>query len=186
MAVCPNGHDSVTDDFCDACGTQIASNPIRVIGRHHAGGPRPAGSPDDRCPWCGNPSSSQHCERCGFRVRRPFAPLTGPSPAAGSRPGAEPSLASGPSLEREPAAEREPSPEPPAAPAWSTVTSWSAAPAPATATKPPESLFPPLPQPGSWGTAAGEPTSSSAHPADLPPVPEPPTEPKRPSFLDWF
>jgi hypothetical protein len=198
MAVCPNGHDSVADDFCDGCGTRIASNPIQVVGRHHAGGPRPAGSPDDRCPWCGNPSSSQYCERCGFRVRRPFAPLTGPSPAAGSRPGAEPSLASGPSLEREPAPERErsleperslvseSSPEPPAAPAWSSVTSWSAVPAPATASKPPESLFPPLPQPGSWGTAAGEPASSSAHPADLPPVPEPPTEPKRPSFLDWF
>jgi len=189
MAVCPNGHDSVTDDSCDACGTQIASSPVRVVGRHHAGGPRPAGTPDDRCPWCGNPSSSQFCDRCGFRVRRPFAPLTGPSPAVDSRPAAEPSLA------------LESSREPAAAPAWSAVTSWSAAaatlptapappwtvaPAPATASKPPESLFPPLSQPASWGTAAGEPASSPAYPADLPPVPEPPTEPKRPSFLDWF
>jgi len=60
------------------------------------------------------------------------------------------------------------------------------APAPATVSKPPESLFPPLPQLGSWGTAVGEPASSPAHPADLPPRPESPTEPKRPSFLDWF
>jgi len=34
MAVCPNGHDSVTEDFCDACGTRIATSPIRVIGKH--------------------------------------------------------------------------------------------------------------------------------------------------------
>ena len=83
MAVCPNGHDSVTDDFCDACGTRIASSPVRVVGRHHAGGPRPAGSPDGTCPWCGSASSGQFCPHCGFRVRRPFAPLGAPvsSPA---------------------------------------------------------------------------------------------------------
>src|ERR1700733_14746497 len=78
MAVCPNGHDSVTDDFCDACGTPIASSPVRVLGKHHAGGPRPAGSPDGTCPWCGNLSSGQFCPHCGFRVRRPFAPLGAP------------------------------------------------------------------------------------------------------------
>ncbi len=35
MAVCPNGHDSVSDDFCDLCGMRIASP---------AAGPPPAAS----------------------------------------------------------------------------------------------------------------------------------------------
>jgi FHA domain len=112
MAVCPNGHDSVAKDFCDACGVSIGARPsgrpARVVGKHHAGGPRPTGSPQDTCPWCGNLSSGQFCEHCGFRVRRPFAPLSEP--------------------------QSEPRPEPrsgsrPAAPEWSDVTSWSSVPA---------------------------------------------------------
>ena len=27
MAVCPNGHDSASDDFCDVCGMRIGGNP---------------------------------------------------------------------------------------------------------------------------------------------------------------
>lgn len=27
MAVCPNGHDSASDDFCDVCGMRIATSP---------------------------------------------------------------------------------------------------------------------------------------------------------------
>lgn len=26
MAVCPNGHDSASDDFCDLCGMRIGGN----------------------------------------------------------------------------------------------------------------------------------------------------------------
>jgi hypothetical protein len=26
MAVCPNGHDSASDDFCDTCGMRIDGN----------------------------------------------------------------------------------------------------------------------------------------------------------------
>src|ERR1700719_393705 len=148
MAVCTNGHNSVTDDSCDACGTRTASSPVRVVGRHHAGGPRPAGTPDDRCPWCGNPSSSQVCDRCGSRVRRPFAPLTELSLEREPSPEPEPASEPERSIEPERSLALESSREPAAAPAWSTVTSWSAAPAPPPASKPPESLFPPLPQPG--------------------------------------
>src|SRR5579859_3622270 len=116
MAVCPNGHDSVTEDFCDACGTRIATSPIRVIGKHHAGSPRPAGSPDDRCPWCGNLSSGQFCEQCGFRVRRPFPPLTPPLPATSLSPAPAPSLdrdpAPAPDRDPAPAPDRDPAPAP--------------------------------------------------------------------------
>ena len=27
MAVCPNGHDSASDDFCDTCGMRIGGSP---------------------------------------------------------------------------------------------------------------------------------------------------------------
>jgi pSer/pThr/pTyr-binding forkhead associated (FHA) protein len=128
MAVCPNGHDSVTDDVCDVCGTRIArssgvpaADRGRLTGKHHAGGPRPTGSPEDTCPWCGSPSSSQFCPRCGFRVRRPFAPLAVP----------------------ESATDPEPSPLAAVSQSWSDlpsdVTSWSAVPAS------PSPLDPPVP-----------------------------------------
>jgi hypothetical protein len=80
MAICPNGHDSVTDDVCAVCGARIATSPVRVVGRHHAGGPPLAGDGENTCPWCGNPSSGQFCAQCGFRVRRPFTPLAEPQP----------------------------------------------------------------------------------------------------------
>jgi FHA domain len=176
MAVCPNGHDSVTDDFCDACGARIAPSPVRVVGKHHAGGPRPAGGSGDTCPWCGSPSSGQFCEHCGFRVRRPFAPLNP------SRPEPEPA----------PAVEYNPPPAPEYEPLSAVEYE------PPSASRPPESLFPPLTQPESRGTAATAPPAPLSRPAPpappapssfsagLPPVPEPPTGPKRTSFLDWF
>ena len=27
MAICPNGHDSASDDFCDVCGMRITGSP---------------------------------------------------------------------------------------------------------------------------------------------------------------
>ena len=27
MAICPNGHDSASDDFCDVCGMRIGGSP---------------------------------------------------------------------------------------------------------------------------------------------------------------
>jgi hypothetical protein len=40
MAVCPNGHDSASDDICDACGVRIAPSASaagRLAGRHRRG-----------------------------------------------------------------------------------------------------------------------------------------------------
>src|SRR5579859_5168543 len=76
MAVCPNGHGPQAGDACAECGAPVAAEPAavpaRVGGKHHAGAPRPVESPADTCPWCGNPSPSQFCAQCGFRVRGPF------------------------------------------------------------------------------------------------------------------
>ena len=54
MAVCPNGHDSASDDFCDVCGMRIGGSPhrtgpaggaVRARSALRAAGPRP---PDTR------------------------------------------------------------------------------------------------------------------------------------------
>ena len=191
MAICPNGHDSIAADVCDACGAHIAPSPapvsIRVVGKHHAGGPRPAGSPDDLCPWCGSPSSDQFCARCGFRVRRAFGPLVESQPAAGPEPwpGLQPSPEPSPLPRPEPSVEPQFSLEPvrsvepqaslelersvepsAAAPAWSAVPPWSAA--------------------TSWSSVSVSSSSDSPAPPDLPPAPDLPPEPQRPAFLDWF
>jgi hypothetical protein len=182
MAICPNGHDSVAEDFCDACGTRIASSPgvgsVRVVGKHHAGGPRPAGSPSDTCPWCGRPSSGQFCAHCGFRVRRPFAPLAEPRFAAGSQPadGSQLPAESQPVPESQPLPDSQPVPEPQSAPeprAWPKSQpvarperSFPSVPAepiepPARSATPPWSAGPALPANPDWHAA----TSWSAIPA---------------------
>lgn len=189
MTVCPNGHDSQTGDVCAVCGAPIAAAPAtapgRVVGKHHAGAPRPAGDGDDTCPWCGNPSPGQFCARCGFRVRGPLAR----QPGSQSQPEPEP--------EPQPESQSEPGPQPESQPfpapehrvsASSPMTSWSAVPpsppAPASGVTgapsgPPDSLFPPASQPDPLAPAA---RSQSPEFRDWFSSPRPPrrTSPRRP------
>jgi hypothetical protein len=84
MALCPNGHDSASDDFCDVCGMRIGGTP-----KGPATGPSPAVSapprPDtaaETCPRCGTPRTGQFCEACGFNFNGPrFIPAGPPPPA---------------------------------------------------------------------------------------------------------
>jgi hypothetical protein len=100
MAVCPNGHDSASDDFCDTCGMRIGGSPppgspqpgSRAVGSSPASGaqstawPDPASAPTaEPCPRCGTPRSGQFCEACGYNFAGPrFTPTTAaaPPPAA--------------------------------------------------------------------------------------------------------
>jgi hypothetical protein len=101
MALCPNGHDSASDDFCDVCGMRIGGTP-----KGPATGLSPAVSapprPDtaaETCPRCGITRTGQFCEACGFNFNGPrFIPV-GPPPSAPSAPSAEsaPSARSTPS-----------------------------------------------------------------------------------------
>ena len=81
MAVCPNGHDSASDDFCDVCGMRIVGSP--------ATGPSPVasvpppwpGTGAETCPRCGIPRTGQFCEACGFNFQGPrFIPAGSPPP----------------------------------------------------------------------------------------------------------
>jgi len=101
MAVCPNGHDSASDDFCDTCGMRIGGSPppgSPQTGSHAAGSsgtpstawpdpdPYPASAPAaEPCPRCGTPRNGQFCEACGYNFAGPrFTPTTAsaPPPAA--------------------------------------------------------------------------------------------------------
>ena len=166
-----------------------ASAPDRVVGRHHAGAPRPAGGSDDACPWCGSPSRGpvlRPVRLPGPRSLHPPGWFRG-RPGSGAGPEPEPSPAPGPGPEPgfwpepEPATEHEPSVS-----ASSSLTSWSAVPAapPGPVTRlpsgPPESLFPaispPDPPASPWdrprlhsspaGLSAAAPTAPRAAPAD--------------------
>jgi hypothetical protein len=94
MAVCPNGHDSASDDFCDTCGMRIGGSPppgspqpgSRAAGSSGAPStawPDPAASPSaaEPCPRCGTPRNGQFCEACGYNFAGPrFTPTTASAP----------------------------------------------------------------------------------------------------------
>jgi FHA domain len=65
MAVCPNGHDSASDDFCDVCGMRIGSNQASPVS------PVSPPAPGESCPRCGTIRIGQFCEACGFNFSAP-------------------------------------------------------------------------------------------------------------------
>src|ERR1039457_6284876 len=86
MTVCPNGHDSVSDDFCDVCGMRLAAAPgppatsaaglPATAGKHRSDQAVSGGEP---CPRCGTLRSGQFCEACGFNFGNPRFTATSPS-----------------------------------------------------------------------------------------------------------
>jgi hypothetical protein len=78
MALCPNGHDSASDDFCDVCGMRIggpAAGPSPATSAPLPG-PAPGG---ETCPRCGTSRTGQFCEACGFNFNGPrFIPASPP------------------------------------------------------------------------------------------------------------
>ncbi len=101
MAVCPNGHDSASDDFCDLCGMRIGGNranpatapaaAVGAVGPPTSGGFRPAPEAGlaELCPRCGTLRVGQFCESCGYK----FTASPGPRPAPSSSSGPPPPLA---------------------------------------------------------------------------------------------
>ena len=92
MALCPNGHDSVSDDFCDTCGMRIGGSPppgspatgsSPVSGAPSSAWPDPAvpASAAEPCPRCGTRRNGQFCEACGYNFAVPrFTPATASAP----------------------------------------------------------------------------------------------------------
>jgi hypothetical protein len=108
MAICPNGHDSASDDFCDVCGMRVggvsalpAAGSSPVTGSAPPAGaasPRPDQAAAESCPRCATPRTGQFCESCGFNFSGPrFTPASPPpaAPASGGYSTGQPAPASG-------------------------------------------------------------------------------------------
>ncbi|MET0704667.1 MAG: hypothetical protein ABWY93_33885, partial [Mycobacterium sp.] len=67
MAICPDGHSSAADDYCDVCGAPIDS-------------PAAAAAPKV-CVGCGAQVSGRFCETCGHDSALP-TPVTAVAPVA--------------------------------------------------------------------------------------------------------
>ena len=93
-SVCPAGHDSTADDYCDVCGMPIDATavlPAAAGSGAATGAPSsaPSASPaatGQPCPHCGtaNVAEALFCESCGYdfttgSMPRPLAP---PQPAS--------------------------------------------------------------------------------------------------------
>jgi len=191
MAVCPNGHDSASDDFCDVCGMRIVGAAPSPATGPPSGGPAgggPAGGgpapwPDpaasaggaEPCPRCGTPRTGQFCEACGYNFSDPrFSP--GPPPTSYSPPAPGPGTTSYSQPAPGPAAPSysQPAPGPgttsysppapgPAAPSYSPPNSGPAAP----------SYSPPNSGPTSYSSAQPPPAASPAPPAESGPASPP-------------
>ena len=98
-SVCPAGHDSTADDYCDVCGMPIDATAVLPGAAVAAGSGAAAGAPaasgtdasaaagGQPCPHCGtaNVADALFCESCGYdfttgSMPRPLAP---PEPTAG-------------------------------------------------------------------------------------------------------
>ena len=105
MAVCPDGHASASDDFCDVCGMRIGGNPASpatspavAVGASPSAElrPGPEAGMSELCPRCGTPRVGQFCESCGFNFSTSAHLRPAPSFSSGSPPPSAPSVPAAP------------------------------------------------------------------------------------------
>ncbi len=80
MPVCPSGHSSGADDYCDVCGTRMSGPSSASAPQQQAPAPGGGGGAGERCPDCSTPRTGRFCEDCGydFAVGVHRAATTGP------------------------------------------------------------------------------------------------------------
>jgi hypothetical protein len=73
VPICPVGHDTATDDYCDVCGAPLATSAE----------PDAVAAPARFCATCGTPQVGRFCEECGHDSLDTAAPAPPPpAPAA--------------------------------------------------------------------------------------------------------
>jgi FHA domain len=92
MSLCPVGHESAADDYCDACGRRMGepAAPAPAGGEPARGGPAGGEPQQPSCPVCHTLRSGRFCEVCRFDF------VTG-APTALAQAGPSASLAGPPS-----------------------------------------------------------------------------------------
>lgn len=158
-SVCPAGHDSTADDYCDVCGAPIdATAVLPATPAPTPGAPAspaaPASSAGQACPNCGteNVAEALFCESCGYDFTTGSMPRPLTAPDAGAPAGA-PAQAETPATA--PPAEQQPTGQQPAADGFSWVAELWIDPAWYEAQDSPD----PLPSPGLPNTIALRKTS---------------------------
>jgi FHA domain len=98
MPICPKGHNSATNDYCDECGVPIGVPAVPGEPAVTSAGEPAAGV--ETCPMCGSPRIGRFCEEDGydFVLRPPVSPassagLTGASASSAGLTGASASSA---------------------------------------------------------------------------------------------
>ena len=134
MAICPSGHESASEDYCDVCGaligtavlTGFTAAPGAMVPGEMPGQAPAVGSPaEGTCPHCGVPRVGQFCESCGFDFNAarsaaspaPSAPPVLPVPPAPSAPPVPPTAV----LPQAPASPPSPVPPPAGNAVWGVV-----------------------------------------------------------------
>lgn len=73
--ICPQGHTSTSEDYCDVCGAPIEAGAGAAAPAAAAPDPAPSSDPIT-CPHCGSPAAAQalFCENCGYDFTTGTAP----------------------------------------------------------------------------------------------------------------
>lgn len=111
MPICPRGHDSQAEDWCDVCGFPMGGHQPAPSYAAPGMAPPPFAEPEAtdalaNCPICRTPQTGRYCEECGYdydlsapsRVRAPEPPQaygypqpsTPPAPAPAPQPAGDP------------------------------------------------------------------------------------------------
>lgn len=103
--VCPQGHTSESEDYCDTCGAPIESAAPAPAAPSPAD-PASGSSEPTVCPHCGSPAApgALFCENCGYDFTTGTAPQpVSPDPWALPTPGSSPDPAESAAAASEPA-----------------------------------------------------------------------------------
>jgi hypothetical protein len=85
MPICPNGHNSADEEYCEVCGRAMGGSPSPPPAPSVTREPDPVSSQGATvCPACGTPLDGRFCESCGHDslAAPPPAAVAPPTPAA--------------------------------------------------------------------------------------------------------